>query len=114
MEKKTRKGHTSNVEEDIFKGEEWVKMGSYFLRKWKTLTQEAVDKFTGPEKLPLHVFFYEALKKDAVREMEKILDFVEKEKCFQVPDRARRLRCLQQVNCFSFEYSHIFLVDRRD
>ena len=41
------KGHTANVEEEIFIGEEWEKMGSYFLRKWKTLAQEVIDQNVG-------------------------------------------------------------------
>ena len=64
------------------------------------------------ENRPIHVFYYEDLKKNATFEMEKILDFVEEQKYFVVPDRDRRIKCLKSVKfiilCF---YSIFFLAN---
>ena len=104
--------HTSIANERIFKGKEWIQTGKNMLLNWKKLAEESIERHNlqgrvilpcnsstmNCESPPVHLFYYEDLKKDAAREMEKILDFIEEEKYFIVPDRAKRIKCLQQVN----------------
>ena len=87
-------GHTGTAKERIFRGQNWEETGKNMLRNWKNLTQEAVEK---RRTLPLHLFYYEDLKRNATFEMEIILDFIEQEDIYIVPDRDQRIRCLQEV-----------------
>ncbi|CAG5081333.1 Oidioi.mRNA.OKI2018_I69.PAR.g9846.t1.cds [Oikopleura dioica] len=91
------KGHTSDVEENVFKGEEWQNKGSYFLKKWRTLAKEVIDVYLENKNVSLHVFFYENLKADALHEMEQILDFIAQEDYFHVSDRSTRMNCLKNT-----------------
>ena len=54
-------------------------------------------KWEGETEIPSHVFYYEDLKKNATLEMEKILDFIEEQNYYTVPDRERRINCLKLV-----------------
>ena len=37
-------GHTADVEEELFRGEEWERTGTIFLRQWKDLAVDVVKK----------------------------------------------------------------------
>jgi len=91
-------GHTSVVSEDLFKksNPDWQKRSHLFIQKWLDLIKGTLAKHHENNR-PIHVFYYEDLKKNATFEMEKILDFVEEEKYFVVPDRDRRIKCLKTL-----------------
>ncbi|CAG5077146.1 Oidioi.mRNA.OKI2018_I69.PAR.g8639.t1.cds [Oikopleura dioica] len=89
------KGHTSSVSESVFKEDDWIKQGTQFLGWWHNLMLKIISK-KKENKVPMHIFFYEDLKINATREMAKILDFVESQKYYAVPDRERRLQCLEK------------------
>ena len=89
--------HSAVKSETIFEGEKWNEVAKNMLQNWKILAEEAIE-IGKNENLPFHLFYYEDLKANATREMEKILDFIEQEKVYFVSDREKRLGCLRKVN----------------
>ena len=89
--------HSAVKSEKIFKGEKWNEAAKNMLKRWKVLAEEAIEIGKNGT-LPFHLFFYEDLKANATKEMEKIVDFIEQEKVYFVSERDKRLRCLQKVN----------------
>jgi hypothetical protein len=89
--------HSAVKSEKIFGGEKWNEAAKNMLKRWKVLAEEAIEIGKNGT-LPFHFFFYEDLKANATKEMEKIVDFIEQEKVYFVSERDKRLRCLQKVN----------------
>merc|ERR1712176_425686 len=87
--------HSAVKSEKIFEEKEWNETAKNMLKNWKELAEEAIEIGKNGN-LPFHLFFFEDLKANSTKEMEKILDFIEQEKIYFVPDREKRLRCLQK------------------
>ncbi|CAG5077030.1 Oidioi.mRNA.OKI2018_I69.PAR.g8615.t1.cds [Oikopleura dioica] len=89
-------GHTSVVEEDIFKSKPWFENAPRWLQGWGNLARN-VTEIARSRNLPLHVYSFERLKENATYEMEKVLNFLDDGIGWTPDDREMRIKCLSEL-----------------
>ena len=89
-------GHTGLAKTELFKGEKWNTFVKIYIRRWLGINEAYIRDGQIDSEIPIKIVYFEDLKEDASREMEKILYYLEQNIGFKPDDMYKRLDCIKR------------------
>lgn len=94
-------GHTGLAKEHLFLSEKWDIFVQVMIRRWLGINEAYIREGQIESEIPIKIVYFEDLKENPAKEMEKVLYFLEQNIGFSPDDAQKRIECIRNVRLFN-------------